>query len=108
MDEAASAMVEVEFRIQIIWARVMDHKLDELYAQYGEVSPKVDVYAFGVVLYELISAKAAVVKQTASGPDSKGLVGMALEFIVITVSGYHIMNLRLLSISMTKMRFGNW
>ncbi|KAI3828051.1 hypothetical protein L1987_02145 [Smallanthus sonchifolius] len=26
------------------------------YVQYGEVSPKVDVYAFGVVLYELISA----------------------------------------------------
>ena len=46
------------------------------YAQYGEVSPKVDVYAFGVVLYELISAKAAVVKQNVSGPDSKGLVGM--------------------------------
>ncbi|XP_056687159.1 chitin elicitor receptor kinase 1 [Spinacia oleracea] len=46
------------------------------YAQYGEVSPKVDVYAFGVVLYELISAKAAVVKQNFSGPDSKGLVGM--------------------------------
>lgn len=46
------------------------------YAQYGEVSPKVDVYAFGVVLYELISAKAAVVKQNAAGPDSKGLVGM--------------------------------
>ncbi|CAO2827112.1 unnamed protein product [Amaranthus hypochondriacus] len=46
------------------------------YAQYGEVSPKVDVYAYGVVLYELISAKAAVVKQNVSGPDSKGLVGM--------------------------------
>ena len=26
------------------------------YAQYGDISPKVDVYAFGVVLYELISA----------------------------------------------------
>ncbi|KMT11543.1 hypothetical protein BVRB_5g108610 isoform B [Beta vulgaris subsp. vulgaris] len=45
------------------------------YAQYGEVTPKVDVYAFGVVLYELISARAAVTKQI-SGPDSKGLVGM--------------------------------
>lgn len=45
------------------------------YAQYGDVSPKVDVYAFGVVLYELISAKAAVVNSP-SGPDSKGLVGM--------------------------------
>ncbi|GMN36384.1 hypothetical protein TIFTF001_005987 [Ficus carica] len=38
------------------------------YAQYGDVSPKVDVYAFGVVLYELISAKEAVVKSNAS-PD---------------------------------------
>ncbi|KAL9242564.1 hypothetical protein vseg_016552 [Gypsophila vaccaria] len=46
------------------------------YAQYGEVTPKVDVYAFGVVLYELISAKAAVVKETASVADSKGLVGL--------------------------------
>lgn len=45
------------------------------YAQYGEVSVKVDVYAFGVVLYELISAKEAVVKD---GPviESKGLVGL--------------------------------
>ncbi|KAH9602930.1 hypothetical protein KSS87_005666 [Heliosperma pusillum] len=46
------------------------------YAQYGEVTPKVDVYAFGVVLYELISAKAAVVKDNASVTDSKGLVGL--------------------------------
>ncbi|KAK9668630.1 hypothetical protein RND81_13G073200 [Saponaria officinalis] len=46
------------------------------YAQYGEVTPKVDVYAFGVVLYELISAKAAVVKETTSVADSKGLVGL--------------------------------
>ncbi|XP_045829751.1 lysM domain receptor-like kinase 3 [Trifolium pratense] len=29
---------------------------------YGHISRKIDVYAFGVVLYELISAKAAVVK----------------------------------------------
>nr|WIL59890.1 nodulation protein [Melilotus officinalis] len=29
---------------------------------YGRISRKIDVYAFGVVLYELISAKAAVVK----------------------------------------------
>ncbi|KAL8470111.1 hypothetical protein ACS0TY_032833 [Phlomoides rotata] len=32
------------------------------YAQYGEVSPKIDVYAFGVLLFELISAKHAIVK----------------------------------------------
>jgi chitin elicitor receptor kinase 1 len=29
---------------------------------YGLISRKIDVYAFGVVLYELISAKAAVIK----------------------------------------------
>ncbi|KAK2351113.1 lysM domain receptor kinase [Trifolium repens] len=47
------------------------------YAQYGDVSPKVDVYAFGVVLYELISAKEAIVKSSESiTADSKGLVGL--------------------------------
>ncbi|KAK4275998.1 hypothetical protein QN277_019001 [Acacia crassicarpa] len=46
------------------------------YAQYGDVSPKVDVYAFGVVLFELISAKEAIVKTTQSDADSKGLVTM--------------------------------
>ncbi|GAB2256809.1 hypothetical protein Droror1_Dr00022868 [Drosera rotundifolia] len=50
------------------------------YAQYGEVSAKVDVYAFGVVLYELISAKEAVVKDSGgSASDSKGLVGLFEE-----------------------------
>lgn len=46
------------------------------YAQFGDVSPKVDVYAFGVVLYELISAKEAVVRGKVSAVDSKGLVGL--------------------------------
>ncbi|KAG2394394.1 Chitin elicitor receptor [Vigna angularis] len=46
------------------------------YAQYGDVSPKVDVYAFGVVLYELISAKEAIVKTNDSVTDSKGLVAL--------------------------------
>lgn len=46
------------------------------YAQYGDVSPKVDVYAFGVVLYELISAKEAVVKENGSVAESKGLVAL--------------------------------
>ncbi|WVZ65510.1 hypothetical protein U9M48_014860 [Paspalum notatum var. saurae] len=36
------------------------------YARYGEVSPKVDVYAFGIVLYELLSAKDAIVRSTES------------------------------------------
>ncbi|CAK9316204.1 unnamed protein product [Citrullus colocynthis] len=48
------------------------------YAQYGDVSPKIDVYAFGVVLYELISAKEAVVKtnKTSAINESKGLVAL--------------------------------
>lgn len=48
------------------------------YAQYGDVSPKIDVYAFGVVLYELISAKEAVVKTNRMSAinESKGLVAL--------------------------------
>ncbi|KAG9159900.1 hypothetical protein Leryth_005658 [Lithospermum erythrorhizon] len=47
------------------------------YARYGDVSPKVDVYAFGVVLYELISAKEAIVKPNGTGTtESKGLVAL--------------------------------
>ncbi|CAO2178781.1 unnamed protein product [Urochloa humidicola] len=34
------------------------------YVRFGAVSPKVDVYAFGVVLYELLSAKEAILKST--------------------------------------------
>ena len=33
------------------------------YVRFGVVSPKVDVFAFGVVLYELISAKEAIVRE---------------------------------------------
>ncbi|XP_077224823.1 chitin elicitor receptor kinase 1 [Tasmannia lanceolata] len=51
------------------------------YAQYGDVSPKVDVYAFGVVLYELISAKEAVVKTGGSIAESKGLVALFEEVL---------------------------
>ncbi|XVE72428.1 hypothetical protein DITRI_Ditri11bG0038700 [Diplodiscus trichospermus] len=46
------------------------------YAQYGDVSSKVDVYAFGVVLYELVSAKEAIVKADGSTTESKGLVAL--------------------------------
>ncbi|KAL3821580.1 hypothetical protein ACJIZ3_007485 [Penstemon smallii] len=51
------------------------------YAQYGDVSPKVDVYAFGVVIYELISAKEAIVKAGGSAADSRGLVAMFEEVL---------------------------
>ncbi|KAL7218900.1 hypothetical protein ACSBR2_012046 [Camellia fascicularis] len=50
-------------------------------ARYGDVSPKVDVYAFGVVLYELISAKEAIVKASESMPESRGLVGLFDEVL---------------------------
>uniref|UniRef100_A0A2P2MP71 Chitin elicitor receptor kinase 1 isoform X2 n=1 Tax=Rhizophora mucronata TaxID=61149 RepID=A0A2P2MP71_RHIMU len=46
------------------------------YARFGDVSSKVDVYAFGVVLYELISAKEAIVRAKDSGAESKGLVAL--------------------------------
>ncbi|KAI8551981.1 hypothetical protein RHMOL_Rhmol06G0229700 [Rhododendron molle] len=51
------------------------------YAQYGDVSPKVDVFAFGVVLYELISAKEAIVRASDSMADSKGLVALFEEVL---------------------------
>ncbi|XP_028753008.1 lysM domain receptor-like kinase 3 isoform X2 [Neltuma alba] len=44
---------------------------------YGSVSPKIDVYAFGVVLYELISAKEAVLRVGEAGSGiTKGLVSL--------------------------------
>ncbi|KAM7264907.1 hypothetical protein ACFE04_002590 [Oxalis oulophora] len=46
------------------------------YAQYGDVSPKIDVYAFGVVLYELISAMPAIIKTNEIVTESTGLVGL--------------------------------
>jgi chitin elicitor receptor kinase 1 len=51
------------------------------YARYGDVSPKVDVFAFGVVLYELISAKDAIVRSTESATDSKGLVYLVIVLL---------------------------
>uniref|UniRef100_A0A0E0IF57 Protein kinase domain-containing protein n=1 Tax=Oryza nivara TaxID=4536 RepID=A0A0E0IF57_ORYNI len=60
--------------VNLCWKLIcMEHAVCR-YARYGDVSPKVDVYAFGVVLYELISAKEAIVRSTESSSDSKGLV----------------------------------
>ncbi|KAK1379160.1 Chitin elicitor receptor kinase 1 [Heracleum sosnowskyi] len=49
------------------------------YARYGDVSPKIDVYAFGVVLYELISAKDAIVK--INEVESRALVALFAEVL---------------------------
>ena len=54
------------------------------YVQYGDVSPKVDVYAFGVVLYELISAKEAIVKANGSVTEPKGLLTRQLSLYQLT------------------------
>ena len=48
------------------------------YAQCGDVSPKIDVYAFGVVLYELISGKEAIVRTNEYVPESIGLVALVV------------------------------
>lgn len=63
--------------IQQKWLDLMQH-LRCRYAQYGEVSPKIDVYAFGVVLYELISAMEAVVKTNETITESTGLVALVV------------------------------
>ncbi|XP_028755250.1 lysM domain receptor-like kinase 3 [Neltuma alba] len=51
------------------------------YAKYGDFSLKTDVYAFGVVLYELISAKEAIVKTKEPANESKGLVALFQEVL---------------------------
>ncbi|KAK9284442.1 hypothetical protein L1049_023615 [Liquidambar formosana] len=53
-----------------------ERKAMAIYAQYGDVSPKMDVYAFGVILYELISAKKAIFKTNDSIAESRGLVAL--------------------------------
>ncbi|KAI7739102.1 hypothetical protein M8C21_013767 [Ambrosia artemisiifolia] len=51
------------------------------YVQYGDVSPKVDVFAFGVVLYELISAKEAIIRSNEPDAEPKGLVALFDEVL---------------------------
>ncbi|KAM0039655.1 putative protein kinase RLK-Pelle-LysM family [Helianthus debilis subsp. tardiflorus] len=51
------------------------------YVQYGDVSPKVDVFAFGVVLYQLISAKTAIIKANGSDGELKGLIALFDEVL---------------------------
>ncbi|RZB90001.1 Chitin elicitor receptor kinase 1 isoform B [Glycine soja] len=55
------------------------------YAQYGDVSSKIDVYAFGVVLYELISGKEAIVKINEPENESKGLVSLTRMKILVNL-----------------------
>lgn len=72
------AFARVNNPVQISLKRTNTHRLFCRYAQYGNVSPKIDVYAFGVVLYELISAKEAIVKTNAVVTESKGLVALVV------------------------------
>ncbi|KAI4305111.1 hypothetical protein L6164_028497 [Bauhinia variegata] len=46
------------------------------YVQHGHVSPKLDVYAFGIVLYELISAKEATFRSSEFNEGLHGLVAL--------------------------------
>lgn len=41
---------------------------------------KIDVYAFGVVLYELISAKQAIVRTNEYVPEATGLVALVVFY----------------------------
>ncbi|XP_028753014.1 lysM domain receptor-like kinase 3 [Neltuma alba] len=48
---------------------------------YGSLSPKIDVFAFGVVLYELISAKEALSRAGGAGSETKSLVSLFEEVL---------------------------
>jgi serine/threonine protein kinase len=50
------------------------------YALYGEISPKVDVFSFGVVLYEMISGRVAIFQGdlSTSSPQSGSSQGRTL------------------------------
>ena len=58
------------------------------YAQCGDVSPKIDVYAFGVVIYELISGKEAIVRTNEYVPKSIGLVALVVYSVLPLLTIY--------------------
>lgn len=52
---------------------------------YGKVSDKVDVYAFGVVLLELISGRSPISPQNPRGQESLVMwVGFVLRWLLVT------------------------
>jgi len=44
------------------------------YATYGELSTKVDVYSFGVLMLEIISGRKSIVNFTSTSPEQISLV----------------------------------
>lgn len=51
------------------------------YGHSGIVSTKIDVYAFGVVLYEIISSKEAIVKED-DVDEARSLVALVICFYI--------------------------
>ncbi|KAL2896910.1 Chitin elicitor receptor kinase 1 [Bienertia sinuspersici] len=58
----------------------------------GDVSAKVDVFAFGVVLFELISGKEAVVKQNGSDLQPQGLATLFQDVLSQSDPKQHMQN----------------
>lgn len=49
------------------------------------------MYAFGVVLYELISAKPAIVKTSEFGTESRGLVDLVISSFLILDNSFSLL-----------------
>ncbi len=50
------------------------------YASYGELSTKVDVYSFGVLMLEIISGRKSIVNFTSTSPEQINLVKWVSTF----------------------------
>ncbi len=50
------------------------------YASYGELSTKVDVYSFGVLMLEIISGRKSILNFTSTSPEQISLVNWVSTF----------------------------